>query len=38
MSRRNENILLDVRNISFSFRTYAGEVGAGRGVSVRRGR
>ncbi len=35
MSRRNENILLDVRNISFSFRTYAGEVQAVRGGSFR---
>ena len=35
MSRHNENILLDVRNISFSFRTYAGEVQAVRGVSFR---
>lgn len=35
MSKRKENILLDVKDLSFSFRTYAGEVQAVRGVSFR---
>ncbi len=40
MEKSNSNVLLDVKNLTFSFRTYAGEVQAVRGVSfsLERGR
>ena len=33
MGEKNNNVLLDVRDLTFSFKTYAGEVQAVRGVS-----